>query len=99
MQSQADNKLAAGDSVGKADVGPLAGKVGYALRRAQLAVFDEIITAFAKLELAACPVQRTGPAPACARREAVRRGRGTRHPARELRRPLRWPGAPRPGPS
>ena len=32
-------------------VGPLAGKVGYALRRAQLAVFDEIITAFAELEL------------------------------------------------
>lgn len=34
-----------------ADVGPLAGMVGYALRRAQLAVFDQLITAFASLDL------------------------------------------------
>jgi DNA-binding MarR family transcriptional regulator len=33
------------------DVGPLAGMVGYALRRAQLAVFDEVITAFTDLDL------------------------------------------------
>src|SRR5258705_12169530 len=33
------------------DVGPLAGKVGYVLRRAQMALFDELITAFAELEL------------------------------------------------
>jgi DNA-binding MarR family transcriptional regulator len=51
MQSEADNKLAPGDAVGGVDIGPLAGKVGYALRRAQLAVFDEIIAAFAELDL------------------------------------------------
>ena len=52
MQSGADNKLAPGDSIGRGvDIGPLAGKVGYALRRAQLAVFDEIIAAFAELDL------------------------------------------------
>ena len=52
MQSEADNKLAPGDSVGgRVDIGPLAGKVGYALRRAQLAVFDEIIGAFTELNL------------------------------------------------
>lgn len=34
-----------------ADVGPLANMVGYQLRRAQLAVFDEIIRAFAPLDL------------------------------------------------
>src|SRR5262245_40766970 len=33
------------------DVGPLAGMVGYALRRAQLAVFDDVITQFAELDL------------------------------------------------
>jgi DNA-binding MarR family transcriptional regulator len=33
------------------DVGPLAGKVGYALRRAQIAVFDDVIAAFAELDL------------------------------------------------
>jgi DNA-binding MarR family transcriptional regulator len=33
------------------DVGPLAGMIGYALRRAQLAVFDEIIASFAELDL------------------------------------------------
>lgn len=51
MQSEVDDKLSC-DSAGKGvDVGPLAGKVGYALRRAQLAVFDEFITAFSELEL------------------------------------------------
>jgi len=33
------------------DVGPLAGMVGYVLRRAQLAVFDDVITKFAALDL------------------------------------------------
>jgi hypothetical protein len=33
------------------DVGPLGGMVGYALRRAQLAVFDQAIKGFAKLDL------------------------------------------------
>ena len=51
MQSEADNKLAPRNSIGRVDIGPLAGKVGYALRRAQLAVFDEIIAAFAELDL------------------------------------------------
>jgi DNA-binding MarR family transcriptional regulator len=36
---------------GARDVGPLAGMIGYALRRAQLAVFDEIIASFAELDL------------------------------------------------
>jgi DNA-binding MarR family transcriptional regulator len=34
-----------------AELGPLGDMVGYALRRAQLAVFDEAIKAFAKLDL------------------------------------------------
>jgi DNA-binding MarR family transcriptional regulator len=52
MRSEAGKKAAPADLAGKAvDVGPLAGKVGYALRRAQLAVFDEIITAFAEISL------------------------------------------------
>lgn len=34
-----------------ADVGPLANMLGYVLRRAQLAVFDEVIAGFAELEL------------------------------------------------
>jgi DNA-binding MarR family transcriptional regulator len=34
-----------------ADLGPLAGMVGYALKRAQLAVFEEAIRGFAKLDL------------------------------------------------
>jgi len=52
MSSEADKKAAPRDSAGKTvDVGPLAGKVGYALRRAQLAVFDEFITAFSEVEL------------------------------------------------
>lgn len=34
-----------------ADVGPLADMVGYALRRAQLAVFDRVIKEFAALDL------------------------------------------------
>jgi DNA-binding MarR family transcriptional regulator len=33
------------------DVGPLGGMIGYALRRAQLAVFDDAIKGFAKLDL------------------------------------------------
>jgi DNA-binding MarR family transcriptional regulator len=33
------------------DLGPLSGLVGYALRRAQLAVFDEVIRDFADLDL------------------------------------------------
>jgi DNA-binding MarR family transcriptional regulator len=52
VPSEADNKLTPGDSVRKrADIGPLAGKVGYALRRAQLCVFDEIIAAFTEFDL------------------------------------------------
>ena len=52
MTTEPDNNVLPCDSAGSAvDVGPLAGKVGYALRRAQLAVFDEIITAFAELDL------------------------------------------------
>jgi DNA-binding MarR family transcriptional regulator len=52
MQSDADDKLPPCDSAGKGvDISPLAGKVGYALRRAQLSVFDEIITAFTELDL------------------------------------------------
>src|SRR5262245_729401 len=34
-----------------AEVGPLANMVGYVLRRAQLAVFDEVIASFTELEL------------------------------------------------
>lgn len=33
------------------DVGPLAGMVGYVLRRAQLAVFDDVIAHFAELDI------------------------------------------------
>jgi DNA-binding MarR family transcriptional regulator len=52
MPSEAGKKAAPFDSTARGiDVGPLAGKVGYALRRAQLAVFDELITTFAELEL------------------------------------------------
>src|SRR5882762_5897926 len=52
MPSELDKKSAPCDLPGKAiDVGPLAGKVGYALRRAQLSVFDEVIAAFAEVEL------------------------------------------------
>ena len=52
MQSEPDDKPTPCESVGKGvDTGPLTGKVGYALRRAQLSVFDEIITAFADLDL------------------------------------------------
>lgn len=36
---------------GAADVGPLANMVGYALRRAQLAVFDRVIKDFSELDL------------------------------------------------
>jgi DNA-binding MarR family transcriptional regulator len=52
MSAEADKKAMPPDSSGKTvDIGPLANKVGYALRRAQLAVFDEIITALAEVEL------------------------------------------------
>jgi DNA-binding MarR family transcriptional regulator len=52
MASEADKNAAPADSPGKPiDAGPLAGKLGYALRRAQLAVFEEIITAFAEVDL------------------------------------------------
>jgi DNA-binding MarR family transcriptional regulator len=34
-----------------ADLGPLGGMIGYALRRAQVAVFDQAIKGFAKLDL------------------------------------------------
>lgn len=53
-----DQRAGGGESVtvpmtgnGGVDVGPLAGMVGYVLRRAQLAVFDQLITAFADLDL------------------------------------------------
>ena len=52
MRSEVDKKVAPCDSAGRrVDVGPLAGKVGYAVRRAQLAMFDEFIAAFADLNL------------------------------------------------
>jgi DNA-binding MarR family transcriptional regulator len=60
MDSNADKKTAADEMAATAardarapvvDVGPLAGMVGYALRRAQLAVFDDVITNFAELDL------------------------------------------------
>jgi DNA-binding MarR family transcriptional regulator len=52
MRSEANDKPTLCDPVDKpVDTGPLAGKVGYALRRAQLSVFDEIIAAFADLDL------------------------------------------------
>ncbi|KAB2915292.1 MAG: MarR family transcriptional regulator [Hyphomicrobiaceae bacterium] len=35
----------------RADVGPLSRMIGYALRRAQLAVFDEVIANFAEIDL------------------------------------------------
>jgi DNA-binding MarR family transcriptional regulator len=60
MSSNADNKIAA-DQLAAAtvrdarapavEVGPLAGMVGYVLRRAQLAVFDDVIANFAELDL------------------------------------------------
>ena len=52
MGSESDRKVAGCEGVAKGvDVGPLAGMVGYTLRRAQLAVFDEVIKAFAVLDL------------------------------------------------
>ena len=33
------------------EIGPLAGMIGYVLRRAQLAVFDDVIANFAELDL------------------------------------------------
>jgi hypothetical protein len=52
VQSEADNMLTPSDSVRRpVEIGPLSGKVGYVLRRAQLSVFDEIIAAFAELDL------------------------------------------------
>ncbi|HEY7552552.1 MAG TPA: MarR family transcriptional regulator [Hyphomicrobiaceae bacterium] len=40
-----------GAGAAAADLGPLDGMIGYALRRAQLAVFDQAIKGFAKLDL------------------------------------------------
>jgi len=60
MSSNDDKKSAAGQLAATTakdarapavEVGPLAGKVGYVLRRAQLAVFDDVIANFAELEL------------------------------------------------
>lgn len=60
MTSSADTKTlakpraaaTAGESTAPAaEVGPLANMVGYVLRRAQLAVFDEVIASFTELEL------------------------------------------------
>ena len=60
MSSNADKMNAAGQmasaTAGDArapavEVGPLAGMVGYVLRRAQLAVFDDVIANFAELDL------------------------------------------------
>src|SRR5512136_217446 len=52
MSSGAGRKSAGSEAVPKGnDAGPLADMVGYALRRAQLAVFDEVIKAFAVLDL------------------------------------------------
>jgi DNA-binding MarR family transcriptional regulator len=60
MSSNADKKAAAGDLAAAmardarapaVDVGRLANMTGYALRRAQLAVFDDLIATFAELDL------------------------------------------------
>jgi len=49
MSSKADKEKAAGGK--PVSVGPLACKLGYVLRRAQLAVFDDFIAALAEVEL------------------------------------------------
>jgi DNA-binding MarR family transcriptional regulator len=46
-----DGATAHGAPAAVADLGPLGDMIGYALRRAQLAVFDEAIKGFAKLDL------------------------------------------------
>lgn len=46
-----DEPRGAGSADPGIDVGPLTGLIGYALRRAQLVVFDEAIRAFAELDL------------------------------------------------
>ena len=60
MSSNADKRNAAGEMAAATandartppiDLGPLAGMIGYALRRAQLAVFDDVIANFAELDL------------------------------------------------
>jgi DNA-binding MarR family transcriptional regulator len=60
MSSNADKRNAAGQMAAATasdarapavEVGPLAGMVGYVLRRAQLAVFDDVIANFAELDL------------------------------------------------
>jgi DNA-binding MarR family transcriptional regulator len=60
MSTNADKKSAAGELAAATandartpaiDIGPLAGMIGYALRRAQLAVFDDVIANFAELDL------------------------------------------------
>lgn len=60
MSSNTDKKIAAErlaaataseTRTSAVEVGPLAGMVGYVLRRAQLAVFDDVIASFAELDL------------------------------------------------
>jgi DNA-binding MarR family transcriptional regulator len=60
MSSNADKTSAAGAMAAATakearspaiDIGPLAGMIGYALRRAQLAVFDDVIANFSELDL------------------------------------------------
>jgi DNA-binding MarR family transcriptional regulator len=60
MSSNTDKKIAADQLAAAAakgartppvDIGPLSGMIGYALRRAQLAVFDDVITNFGELDL------------------------------------------------
>jgi DNA-binding MarR family transcriptional regulator len=60
MSTNADRKITAGEMAAAAakdarspaiEIGPLAGMIGYVLRRAQLAVFDDVIANFAELDL------------------------------------------------
>lgn len=60
MSSNADKTSAAGAMAAATakearspaiDIGPLSGMIGYALRRAQLAVFDDVIANFSELDL------------------------------------------------
>lgn len=51
MPSESHNRAPCEAAGKRVDIGPLASKLGYVLRRAQLAVFDEIITALAEVGL------------------------------------------------
>jgi DNA-binding MarR family transcriptional regulator len=60
MSSNADKTSTAGEMAAATakdarapaiEIGPLAGMIGYVLRRAQLAVFDDVIANFAELDL------------------------------------------------